>query len=244
MDRRAILEPTNPAGGESNTYEWKGEMQPGESHEAVVHYRVIGTRMWSYDLGSQRRRVQQFQLQATGAGPVRFLRKSLQPTGNSNGTLSWEMSNVVTAQQIALSFATDALVKRLYLQALSALPASLLLFVVGFVASAVWFRRMPTSTRLLGGMMLFIFGLCSATVLTIHFGQVVGLIMGPVIGACLAAAVMGRCALLAGLPAALIPATFLSAQNTGLMIVILALLTLMATFAMARNSSRTAGRQP
>lgn len=242
MDKQAIPQPTNPAGGESNTYEWKSAMQPGERHEAVVHYRVVGTRMWSYDLGSQRRRVEEFQLQATGAGPVRFLRKSLQPTGNSNGTLSWEMSNVVTAQQIALSFATDALVKRLYLQALSALPASLLLFVVGFVASAVWFRQMPTSTRLLGGMVLFIFGLCSAIVLTIHFGQIVGLIVGPVIGACLAAAAMGRCALLAGLPAALIPATFLSAQNTGLMIVVIALLTLIATFAMARISSRSTRR--
>ncbi|MDQ3812529.1 MAG: hypothetical protein M3347_01105, partial [Armatimonadota bacterium] len=191
--------------GDSDTYEWRSEMKPGERREAVVRYRVIGARTWRYDLGSQRRRVQQFRLEADPGGLVGFLRGSLQPTSDAGGTLRWEMADVVTAQQIALAFPPDTLGKQLYLQALSALPASLMLCLIGVLAIGLWFLEIPSPARLLGGLILFAFGLGASTVLAIYLGPVVGVILGPLLGAGLAALVLGRHSLLALLPSALVP---------------------------------------
>lgn len=220
----------------TNTYEWQGEMQPGAKSEAIVHYRVIGTRLWSYDLGSQRRRVQQFNLDASTEGPVSFLRGSLQPTTNSGGTLRWEMGDVVTAQKIAIVIAPDGWEQRLYLQALGALPASFILFPIGILALGVWFRRMPSSYQLLGGLVLFAFGLGAGTVLKIYLGAPIGMAAGPILGAFLVALILGRHSLLISLPLGLLPATFLSAQDTGLMILIITVCTVLAILAASRIS--------
>jgi hypothetical protein len=235
----ALTEPTTKGTKNADTYEWKGEMQPGEKREAVVSYRVNGSRAWSYDLGSPRRRVQQFHLDAdTGGGGVGFLRGSLLPTTDSGNSIGWDMSNVVTAQQIAVSFAPDSKRNQLYLQALSVMPVSLLLFLIGALVCGYWFGPPPTAERLLGGVLLFAFGLGSATVLTIYCGAPVAFICGPVIGAGLASATLGRHSLLAALPVALLPFAFLSEHNSGLIVFILTLLTLAAIFATIKMSRR------
>src|SRR5262249_55124579 len=66
--------------GPSNTYEWKGTMGAGEVRDVNIRYKVVGARSWHYDLGSLRRRVDKFHLEAVPNGPARFLRASLQPT--------------------------------------------------------------------------------------------------------------------------------------------------------------------
>ena len=72
----------------SGSYEWQNPMQPGERKEAMIRYRILGANAWHYDLGSQRRRVKQFELDVSGGVSVRFLRGSLQPTrmGQANST--------------------------------------------------------------------------------------------------------------------------------------------------------------
>lgn len=228
----AVTEPS-AATPDSNTYEWKSEMKPGEKQEAIVRYTVVGARTWSYDLGSQRRRVEQFSLEAETPGAIGYLRGSLQPTDESGNRLRWQMSDVVTAQQIALFFA-PSLENQLYLQALSALPASFVLFLIGVVAVGLWVRPAPGAAgmlrpgHLLAALILFAFGLGSATVLAIYFGPVAGIICGPLLGAALASLVLGRYSLLATIPAATIPATFLSAANSGMLIFMITLFTLLA----------------
>jgi hypothetical protein len=223
---------------ESGAYEWKNQMNPGERREAVVRYRVLGARTWRYDLGSRRRRVQQFRLDAVPGGPVRFLRGSLQPTASANGALRWELANVVTAQQVAIALPPDTEGQECYLQALSALPASFVLFLIGALAVGVKFRQKLCPGSLAGGLVLFAFGLGASSVMANYLGSVAGLILGPLAGALLAARVLGWRSLLAALPAALLPATFLSPRHTGLLVLLLTVLVLASVLLTSRSDER------
>jgi len=225
---------------QSGAYEWKGDLKPGEHREATVHYRVIGATTWNYDLGSQRRRVRQFRLEASPDGPVRFQRGSLQPSSTSAKELKWDLGSVVTAQQIAIAFPPDIAGRESYLQALSALPATFLLFLAGVVIVGIWLRVAPEPGRLAIAMVLFAFGLGAVTVLASYVGPPAALILAPLPAVYLAVRLLGRPAVLAALPAALLPATFLSGQHTGLLILLLAILTFSMAFRIASPPSRLA----
>lgn len=236
VGKEEITEPND--GG---AYEWKATLPAGAKREAVVRYRVVGARVWRYDLGSQRRRVQKFGLQAKAGGPVKFLRGSLQPASQAGSTLTWDLNNVITAQQIALVFPTDTLGQQLYLQALSALPASLVIFLLGVAALGLWRGQLASPPRLMGGLLLFALGLGAASVLTIYLGVIAGVLLGPLLGALLATLALERRSLLASLPAALFPVTFLSAQNTGLLVLALAAVTLVAVLWTQRQTMKEEG---
>jgi hypothetical protein len=230
---QAVKEPN-----ESGAYEWKSAMGPGERREAVVRYRVQGARSWHYDLGSRRRRVQQFRLDAETGGPVRFLRGSIQPTVTSGGNLAWELTNVVTEQQVAMAFPPDTASRQSYLQALSALPAALVAFLLGSVALA-WALRLKLGTGSLAvALGLFAFGLGTSVVLSSYIGPVAAMVLGPLAGALMAVRLLGRPLLIAALPAALLPATFLSPHHTGLLIVLLTGLTLIGLVLAPRPDGR------
>lgn len=220
---QAVTEP-NPSG----EYEWKKLMQPGEQWEAVVRYHVIGARTWQYGLGSQRGRVQTFRLSAVTGGPVTFMRGSLQPSAVSRDTLRWDLSNVVTTQRVAIAFPPDIERREAYLQALSALPTALILFLVGVLA-VVWRFRLPLHPgSLAAALVLFLLGLWGAPVLANYTGAVIGLFLTPLAGAFAAARLLGRRTLLATVPAALLPATFLSPMHSGLFVLLLVLSALAA----------------
>ena len=231
----AVTEPN-----ESGSYAWECPMAPGEQREAVVRYRVLGAQTWHYDLGSRRRRVQQFQLDAAVDSAVRFPRGSLQPTAHAAGTLHWELANVVTAQQVALAFPPDILGRESYLQALSALPASLVVFLIGVLMVALRFRQRLSPGLLAAGLVLFTLGLGAAPVLANYLGFSAGILLGPLAGAALAVRALGRPALLAALPAALLPATFLSPNHSGLLALLLALIALASILPAARSGRETA----
>lgn len=228
---------------ESGAYEWKGTLAAGEQREAVVRYQVLGARTWNYDLGSRRRRVQQFVLEANPGGLVRFQRGSLQPGVHTRDTLRWELSNVVTAQQVGIAFPRDVSLREAYLQALTALPASFALFLAGVLALGLWFRQSLDPGRLAGALLVFALSLGASLVLSNYVGPIVGMTLCPVVGAVLAARLLGRTSLLAALPAALLPATFLSAQNTGLWVLALAIgvLASVAWVARTRTERTTTG---
>src|SRR6185369_5580340 len=154
VEGQPIAEPNN-----TGVYEWKNIVGPGERRPAVVHYRVVGARTWSYDLGSQRRRVQQFRLDADTEGTVRFLRGSLKPTGGSHGKLRWDLTNVVTAQQVAIALPAEMESQEAYLQALSALQVSFVLYLIGMVAVGIWRKAKLTPGKLGVAMAVFGFGL-------------------------------------------------------------------------------------
>ena len=226
---------------EGRAYEWKGTVGAGETRDVIVRYQVTGARTWSYGMGSQRRRVQKFGLEAVTNNNVRFLRGSLTPTKRSGGTLRWELDDVVTSQQIALSFAPSAANEELYLQALSALPAGLAVFLLG---ACVLLWTLPKTGRLSGplalalGLALFTLGLGAAPVLANYVGFILALLLAPLAGSACVAALLGKRFLLAAVPAALIPAAFLSGQHSGALLLLLAVITVGAFWFFLRGIAR------
>jgi hypothetical protein len=214
-----LIPDPNPSG----VYEWESTLAPNESREAVVRYRTLGARAWHYDLGSRRRRVQEFQLTASGGGHVRFMRGSLQPTSNQNGSLRWKLANIVTAQQIAIAFPPDTAAQESYLNALSALPAALLAFLLGVVVVTLRYGQKWNPALIASGLVLFGLGLGAAPVLANYIGYIAGVLIAPLLGAFLSARLLGRRSLRASVPAALIPATFLSPTHSGLLLLLLSL---------------------
>jgi hypothetical protein len=210
-----------PEQNDARVYEWKAELPAGERREAVVHYHVTGGRTWNYDLGSQRRRVKQFVLDAVPNGAVRFMRGSLQPASTQATTLHWELGNVVTAQQVALAFPPDIAGRDGFLQALRALPASLALFLAGILVLGLWRREMPRTELSAIALVVFALGLGSAAVLANYVGTIAAVIAAPVLGALLATRVLGRAIFPIAITAALLPAAFLSADHSGLIILVL-----------------------
>jgi hypothetical protein len=223
VNGHVVAEP-NPSG----EYEWRSLMQPGEQWEAVVRYHVIGARTWQYGLGSRRGRVEVFRLLATTGGPVTYMRGSLQPSAVNRETLRWDLTNVVTTQRIAIAFPPDIERREAYLQALSALPTSLILFLVGALAVGWRFCTRVHPGGMAAALILFALGLWAAPVLANYLGAAAGLLIMPMAGAFGAAKVLGRRSLLAAVPAALLPATFLSPTHSGLLALLLTLATLYA----------------
>ena len=219
VGKEAAIEPDD-----AGTCEWKSTLSPGERREAVVRYRVLGARTWRYDLGSRRRRVKKLTLDAEIDGAARFVRGSLLPTGNPRGPLRWELTDIVTAQQVALEFPPDVSARDGYLQALAALPAALLAFLLG--ALALVKRSRESMSASLGGLVLFGLGLGCAPVLANYLGSLAGVLLGPLAGALLAIWPLGRRVLLASIPAAILPAAFLSPRHSGLIVLALAAVTL------------------
>ena len=230
------VEPRDP-----NTYEWKGQLAPGEARQATVSYRAMGARLWSYDLGSTRRRVQQFHLDADAGGAVRFARGSLQPTSRQGSALGWELSNVLTAQRLSLAFPSDKEGDQLYLQALTALPVCLVLFACGALALASWLGEPLPPLRLGLAAGAFALGLGASTIAAAYVPPLAALLLAPLAGAWAASAPLGRRFLLAAVPFALLPVAFLSAHHTGLLVLLLGALALGA-FGMARKRCWIPGR--
>lgn len=231
-----------PEPNQSGAYEWKGELKAGEQREAIVRYRVIGASTWNYDLGSQRRRVRQFHLVAAPDGPVRFQRGSLQPSDTTKQTVKWDLGSVVTAQQIAIAFPPDIAGRESYLQALSALPITFLFFLGGVVILGFLPRARPTPGRLAAAAVLFALGLGASTVLANYVGTAAAILLAPLPAVYVTVRLLGRPTLLAALPAALLPATFLSGQHTGLLILLLAVLTCGAAYRLISGPDRRFSR--
>lgn len=221
-----------------NTYEWKGAMAAGEQREAVVSYSVTGARTWSYALGSERRRVEGFSLDADTGGDIRFARGSLQPLERRGNVLGWRLTNVVTAQSLSLVFPSDKEGDQLYIQALTALPICLVLFCGGALALGIGRKPAPSSLRLAASVAIFALGLGGASVET-ALEPLTLLLVAPMVGALGASALLGRRFLLVAVPVALLPATFLSAHYTGLLVLSLIVLTLLALWFEMRQTGRT-----
>jgi hypothetical protein len=199
-------------------------MQPGETREVDIRYRVVGARSWHYDLGSLRRRVEQFHLEAVPNGPATFLRGSLQPTAKPGKSLRWDLTNVITAQQVSIALPADTEGAESYIQTLNALPVTLMLYVLGAIVVGYRVRRVPGIGRLTAGAALFAFGLGSATVLANYAGPVAAIIIGPVAGALFAMPYLGWRSLPALLPVALLPVAFLSPSHSGAIVLVLGLI--------------------
>ena len=205
-------------------YSWTGTMNPGESRKATVRYKAIGSRSWSYDLGSSRRRVKDLSVEASIDGIVQFAKWGIQPASHSGSSISWKLKDVVTSQRLALTFPRDVRMRESYLQALAVLPATLILFGLGLLL-ALWRLQIDIRpSQIASGLVIFGFGLGSTMVLANYLGPVAAVLVGPVLGGVLASRITNWRTLLVVLPISLFPAASLSPQNTGIWVLVLAVL--------------------
>lgn len=209
-------------------YAWTGQLNPGEQCKASVHYKAVGARNWSYDLGSNRRRVKSFNLTAVVDGPVQFMKGGIQPTSRSGGTITWKLTDVVTSQRLALRFPPDVKERQSYLQALAILPATVVLFGLGVLLFGIRLKSPVQPASLAFALLVFGFGLGSTVVLANYMGPLAAVFIGPLFGALISTGILGWRYLLATIPVALLPATSLSSQNTGLWVLILGMVALVA----------------
>ncbi len=200
---------------------WQGDLKPGQTVQVKVGYRHQGARGWSYRLGARREPIRDFALTVRTDQPAKFRRYSLYPTrsvrtlGTTN--LAWQLKNVITAQDIDLSFSASSLretLTKLYGFA----PLALLL---AGLFGALWTRWKGLGTTPLR-LVLAVLGLVTATA----FGGVLmnylpAYLAGP-LGAALATALalwsLGRAYWPPVLVATLLPLTFLFVGQAGLLI--------------------------
>lgn len=226
---------------ETDAYVWEGTVNAGATKKAVATFRVNGGGQWQYDLGSQRRRVKSLQLDAESSMPLRFVRGSIQPVSSTESKASWQLKDVISQQRIGLKFQKDSATTDGFLQALAMTPFALLFCLVTLVVGGRLRGMTFGAVRLVRALVMLGFGLGSPIVLAPYLGPVAGLLVGPLLGAALAA--IGT---LSGKPkeawgvttplllSALVPAMFLSAENTGLLLIVLGAAVLWTAFPVGR----------
>ncbi len=202
-------------------YTWQGDLAPSETKQAVVEYKSIGKSTWSYDLGSNRRRVRSFNLEATVDGPVEFEKGGILPSSRSGGKTVWHLTDVVTSQKLALSFPPSVAARDAYLQAISLLPATLVL-LAGAMILAGWRQGSPLSPgQIAMGLTGFAFGATVMVVLANYASSGVAVIAGSGVALVLVLGVTRVRLLPVVLPVVLLPAAALSPTHTGLWVLLL-----------------------
>ena len=106
---------------------------------------------------------------------------------------------------------------------------SVVILAVNTVAVALWgvvlalsvFLSVFQPVELAAAVAVFSIGLAASAVIANYLGPVAGVLIGPLLGAAAATAVLGKPFWLAAFAAALLPATFLSPEHTGLLVLLL-----------------------
>lgn len=218
---------------------WEGVVPGGGVVEVRATYRNQGARAWSYQ-PLRREGLRRFSLAVSTDRPARFSPQSLLPTATNPGrwlrserSWNWQLSNVVTAQDVSLLFtggaARETLAKIGHFKPLSVLLLTLLL--LGWA----WTRRLPTSFL---GLPLTLAGAALGLSAGLMLGSVLGFYLplgwaealGCAVGAALALRVTGRAFTLPVLIAAATPLAFLSGGHAALLLT----LGLLACFVLLR----------
>lgn len=237
---------------------WEDDVAAGALVRVHVTYRNQGARSWSYRLGERREAIRAFGLTIRADRPAKFQRYSLFPTRQTGRalsrqhTLSWQLRDVITAQDVAVVFAQGSLRETLAKVGLGQLLA--LLVAAPLCLAWAWTRRLKVSPLALAAALVGLsLGLTLGSVLTAYLPVLLALPLGSVAGVVLA----GRALAGQGLPprglslrglrqpfltplalAAALPLNFLSGGHAGL------LLTLLATLALLLLPLRPAAGRP
>ncbi|HXH60384.1 MAG TPA: hypothetical protein VNI20_03405, partial [Fimbriimonadaceae bacterium] len=224
IDGQPIPEPET-----QGRYMWEGDLGGGESKTATVQYRVVGSRNWSYDFGSSRRRADELSLTVNAGGPARFLRGSLEPTSQDGETVKWDLSHVISNQQIALIFPPDTLVRESFLRSLVSLRYVLAALVIGLSLLVLVGEKKFDPVRAGVATVLLTFGFGAATVAAQYVAPLIALTVLPVLAALAAVRVMGTNRWLFAVALGLVPAAFLSEGNTGAWMFLIVLVALVSS---------------
>ncbi|WP_161880279.1 hypothetical protein [Deinococcus alpinitundrae] len=205
----------------SNGSQWEAQMAPRETANVKVTYAHQGARGWSYLLASRREPIKDFELSVKTNEAAKFARYSLPPTQTArslgSNTLSWNLKDVITAQDVAMTFSSASLretLGKLYGFA----PLSLLIATVfgGLWAWGHGLRTTPVQVAL--ALLAVLAGLTLGGMLMSYLLVVWAGLIGGVLSALLALRALGRAWWPPVLIAAALPLAFLLVGNAGLII--------------------------
>jgi hypothetical protein len=221
------FEAADLSGGSS----WEAQLEGGATVNVRVTYRHQGSRGWSYDLSARREPVKSFDLAIKTDQATKFQRYSLFPTRVERSAfgraevLHWQLQNAITAQNVAVVFEQgslrETLAKLHHFSPVALLLGSLLLLIWAAV-NRLTLSPLRLALALLGLSLGFVFG----GVLTGYLLPLPAELLGAALGLGLALLSLGRAYLWPLLPTVLAPLTFLSVGNAGLLLGLLAIVTL------------------
>lgn len=134
-------------------YEWNGELEPGKTVPVEVQYSHSGSKSWTYKLSSRREAISDFKLKVESNNPhIKFQRGSLSTDVRSKAlggaTLTWNLSNIVTSQDISLYFSSvskSEVITRLFIFG----PVALLGLIVVLLGWAYVKKRILTPLQII-----------------------------------------------------------------------------------------------
>lgn len=219
------------AGDLTNGSRWEGEVAAGKTVKVNVTYRNQGARSWSYALGGRREAVGAFDLSVNADRPAKFGRYTLFPTSQTRGvlggqqTLKWQLQDVITAQDVQVIFTGGNLRETLGKVGHAAPVAVGLAAVLALAWAATRRLRLPPLT-LAAALIGLSLGLVLGGVLTAYLPALLAESLGAVAGVVLGTLALGRAFALPLTLAGVVPLAFLSGGNAGLLLTLLAALTL------------------
>ncbi|TSA85928.1 hypothetical protein FNU79_09140 [Deinococcus detaillensis] len=208
---------------------WQAQIQPKQTVKVQVTYAHQGARGWSYLLASRREPIKDFELSVKTNEAAKFARYSLPPTQTARSlggsTLTWNLKDVITAQDVSMTFSSASLretLSKLY----SFAPLALLLAVL-FGALWAWLRGLRTTPAQVAlASLAVLVGLTFGGVLMSYLPMVWAGLLGSVVATMLALRAIGTAFWPPVLIATALPLAFLLVGNAGLVIILAGVLAL------------------
>lgn len=205
-----------------NTLDWEGIVPAGQTVTAHVSYVADGSGSWRYEVGSGHRRIDKFHLALESPVKPRFLRGALAPTQTQGDTVTWELNNVMTSQQVDVEFAGSQAVADSEQKALSFLPFSFIGFiVVGLALQAFGAVKVPPASTL-QAYAGYALGLFALPVFLLYVPLAVAVVFSGAVATALAFRHMGKSALAPAALCSLLPLAFASDRHSGLLVILVA----------------------
>ncbi len=194
-------------------YAWSGTVPAGGEVQARVRYRVTGSGLYDYALGSERRRIGEFRLVATSDASPQYGRAGIYPTRIAGKESEWSLRDVITAQNVSIVFPQADVAAETFGKTLWWLPAILGLFALG----ASWIA--PAGS--LPATLAFGLGLLGIPVLSAYLSPQVATVVGAALAGTLGFVALPKGRALA--PASgLLACAFLTVEHGALFVWVLA----------------------
>jgi hypothetical protein len=205
----------------SNTgFTWYATLKPNEKITAQIKYKNQGSDTWNYKF-TGRTIVNNFNLEVQSPKDIKFLRGSLYPTEIAKNFV-WKFPKIVTSQGVVLSFPETSLRETLS-KTYVFMQFAIILSLAWLVAFALrhQFKLEPYQLGL--GLLVIGLGLSSSSVFFGYVSPGAALWIGAILAAILGTLTLGTRYALPVVLSSLSPLVFLSGGNSGLWLLILAL---------------------
>jgi len=216
VDGDTVTEPN-----EYGQYAWEGMLVAGGTLTAVVRFRAVLGEGWYYDIGSGRRRTGEFRLTVESDSPPRLLRRSLFPTERRGNQMVWQLQNVITSQQVRLSFPADVTAYETLVKVLTFYPVALGGFG-GWVALLALLRALRVAPlRVLLAVLGVGFGFLMVPVLLTYLNLVWAALIGSAVVAALGLLTFRAQHAILIVLTAIAPLVFLVGDHSGILLMLI-----------------------